>query len=178
MIVRYVEIQEIIDLIKSYDGCSLTNRTDELATLVARGVDDPSQVVKIHTNCGMFALGIMKATGVQHDLLNKKYVSGQAIAWIRKIGSDLKVLNTYHSNNVPVIGSLLHYYTSGKNDNHVEWLLSNIDEQGHAFHGGGGRTNNEITMSQSADNVLKNAGRPLQEWIDVTKLICAANDYI
>jgi hypothetical protein len=156
-------------LVQKYVGCSISLRKDELGALVCRGVDDPDQSVQIKTNCGMFSLGIMYEAGVQHDLLRRKYVSGMAIAWLRAIGKDLKALQKYNKNNKPIAGSLLHYYTAGNNDNHVEWLLSDIDDQGCAEHGGGGRTNNAITTGSG--NVLWNYGRPLQEWWDPNMLL-------
>lgn len=159
----------IISLVKRYEGCSLHVRKDDLGTLVCRGVDDPDQAVLIKTNCGMFALGIMKEAGVVHDLLNQKYKSGMAIAWVRTIGKDLKALQKFSKGNMPKAGALLHYYTAGKNDNHVEWLLSDVDDQGCAEHGGGGRTDNAITIGSG--NVLWNYGRPLQEWLDPDMLL-------
>lgn len=158
-----------VNLVKKYVGCSIHVRSDELGNLVAREVDDPEQVVLIKTNCGMFSLGIMYEAGVQHDLLWSKYKSGMAIAWLRTIGKDLKALQKYSKTNVPKPGSLLHYYTTGKNNNHVEWLLSDIDDQGCAYHGGGGRTDNAITSSFG--NVLWNYGRPLREWWDPDLLL-------
>lgn len=158
-----------VELVKKYIGCSIHIRKDDLATLVCRGVDDPDQSVLIKTNCGMFALGIMCEAGVQHDLLRQPYKSGMAIAWVRTIGKDLKALNKYSRAIHPKAGSLLHYYTPGKNDNHVEWLLSDMDDQGCAEHGGGGRTDNAITTASGL--VTWNYGRPLQEWLDPDMLL-------
>ena len=78
-------------------------------------------------------------------------------------------LNKYSSANAPKAGSLLHYFTPGKNDNHVEWLLSDMDDQGCAEHGGGGRTDNAITVGSG--DVTVNYGRPLQEWLDPDMLL-------
>ena len=158
-----------VELINKYIGCSLLARKDDLATLVCRGVDNPAQSVLIKTNCGMFSLGIMCEAGVQHDLLKQPYKSGMAIAWLRTIGTDLKALSKYSSARAPTAGSLLHYYTPGKNDNHVEWLLSDMDDQGCAVHAGGGRSNNAITSSSG--DVLTNYYRPLQEWLDPDMLL-------
>lgn len=154
----------LVALVKKYVGCSLHVHKDDLATLVCRGVDDPDQSVLIKTNCGMFALGIMHEAGVVHDLLTQKYKLGMAIAWVRTIGKDLGALKKFSKSEMPKAGSLLHYYTSGKNNNHVEWLLEDPDDQGCAEHGGGGRTDNAITIGSG--NVLWNYGRPLQEWLD------------
>ncbi len=161
---------KIIRLVNDYIGCSLLNNRQKLADLVARGVDDPNQIVTVTTNCGLFSLGIMEIAGVQDPLLDKKYVIGLAIAWVRQIGTNLKALVKYTGKNgiQPKRGDLLHYYTNGKDDNHVEWCLSDIDDNGIAEHGGGGRSNNAITKSTSS--VLTNYYRPLQEIIQCDKL--------
>jgi len=117
----------------------------------------------------MFALGVMHEAGVVHDLLGQKYKSGMAISWVRTIGKDLKALNKYVSGTALKAGCLMHYYTPGKNDNHVEWLLSDMDDQGCAEHGGGGRTDNAITTGEG--DVLVNYGRALQEWLDPDMLL-------
>lgn len=161
---------KIIRLVNSYIGCSLLNDRDKLADLIARGVDDPKQVVTIQTNCGLFSLGIMEIAGVKDPLLDKKYVSGQAIAWVRQIAINLGALNRYTGKNgpQPKRGDLMHYFTDGKNDNHMEWCLSDPDENGVAEHGGGGRSNNAITKSTSS--IYTNYYRPLKEIIDCNKL--------
>lgn len=161
--------ERIIRIVKKYVGCSLSKRKDELGKLVARGVDNPNVVVGITTNCGTSALGIMAAAGVKHDLLSKKYESGAAIMWLRQIGQDLGALNRFKSDGpMPPPGSLLRYNTAGCNDDHVEWLMSSIDEKGYADHAGGGRGGNAITFEHGM--VLKSLGRPLVEWWDPEKL--------
>ena len=161
---------KIVRLVTSYVGCSLSSRKDELGKLVARGVDDPNRVVTITTNCGTSALGVLALAGVQDPILDKKYVSGMAIAWVRQIGINLGALVKYTGKNgpQPKRGDLLHYFDDGKNNNHVEWCLSDPDENGIAEHGGGGRANNAITKSTSS--VYTNYYRPLQEIIDCDKL--------
>jgi hypothetical protein len=161
---------KIIRLVNGYIGCSLLNEKDKLGDLIARGVDDPKQVVTIQTNCGLFALGILEIAGAQDPILNKKYVSGQAIAWVRQIAINLSALNKYTGKDgpQPKRGDLMHYFDVGKNNNHMEWCLSDPDENGVAEHGGGGRSNNAITKSTSS--VYTNYYRPLQEIIDCDKL--------
>lgn len=161
---------KIVRLVNSYVGCSLSSRREDLGKLVARGVDDPNQVVTITTNCGTSALGILAIAGAKDPILDKKYVSGMAIAWVRQIGINLKALNKYTGKNgpQPKRGDLLHYYDDGKNNNHVEWCLSDPDENGIAEHGGGGRSNNAITKSTSS--ILTNYYRPLKEFISCDKL--------
>lgn len=159
----------LVRIIKGYVGCSLSNRRDELGVLVARGVDDPKRVVTIATNCGMTALGVMALAGVQDAILNKPYVSGMAISWLRQIGIDLGALMKYIGPNgpQPKVGSLLRYNTHGKNDDHVEWLLTSPIKNV-ADHAGGGRSNNAITLARGL--VTWNVGRPLVEFWDPDKL--------
>jgi hypothetical protein len=154
-------------IVRSYVGCSLKVRRSELAALVARGVDDPESVVTISTNCGMFALGVMAEAGVDDPLLDRKYVTGMAIAWLRQIGLNRKALVRYTGPHgpQPSAGSLLRYETPSKNDDHVEWLLSSLDAQGGGSHAGGGRPDNAITLVERGI-VTSSLGRPLVEFWD------------
>lgn len=167
--------ENIIELVKSYIGDSLLNNKEDLALLVSRQVDDPNQVVGIKTNCGLFALGIWYAVGVQHDLLKTKYVSGQAIAWVRKIALAKNALRTYAKDGPPVAGALMHYYTPGTNNNHVEFLLENPNEKHVALHAGAGRKNNAVT-SDTGD-IRFNVGRSLQEWVDPLALLVGSPEF-
>lgn len=164
--------QKISRIVRKYVGCSLSERVDELGALVARGVDDPKSVVGIKTNCGMFALGVLAEAGAQHAMLDHKYVSGMAIAWVIQIARDLEALVAV-PNPLPVgfkipQGALLHYGTPGKNNDHVEWLLSEVAPSGAADTGGGGRLNNAITAGRGI--VARNANRPLLHYVDPNKL--------
>lgn len=169
--------QKLARIVRSYAGCSMSFRADDLGALVARGVDDPNVVIHVTTNCGMFALGVMAQAGVNSPILDRKYVTGMAIAWLREIGLKLGALLQYTGPHgpQPKLGALLRYNTAGKNDDHVEWMLSDIDAGGHAEHGGGGRTNNAITVCaadapNNAGLVTWNYGRPLVEFWDPDKL--------
>jgi hypothetical protein len=161
--------ENIVEIVKEYIGDSLLNNKEHLALLIARDVDDPNNVVQIKTNCGLFALGVWCKAGVQHKLLDTKYKNGMAIAWVRKIAIDKKALRNYKKDGPPVAGALLHYYTQGKNNNHVEFLLEDPDEKMVAFHAGGGRANNEI--GSGTGNIAWSSGRPLMEWIDPVALL-------
>lgn len=158
----------IVRLVKSYDGCSLSNRRADLGKLVARGVDNPEAVVTISTNCATSALGIMAAAGVRDAILNKPYQSGMAVSWVRQIGINTGALVKFDGKTMPKRGALMRYNTAGTNNDHVEWLLSEVDANGNADHGGGGRGNNAITVGNG--NVLSSWGRPLVEWWDPDKL--------
>jgi hypothetical protein len=169
--------ENIIEIVKSYIGDSLVNKKDDLAELVARGVDDPNQIVQVHTNCGMFALGVWCLVGVQHDLLKTKYINGQAIAWVRKIALAKNALRTYPKDGPPVAGALMHYYTPGSNDNHVEFLLENPNAKHVALHAGGGRDKNEIGSGTSDITWSWQPSRRLKEWIDPVALLVDSPDF-
>jgi len=161
--------QRLARIAYSHVGCSLKNRRDELGKLVARGVDSPEKVVTITTNCGTSALGVMAQAGVRDAILNKPYQSGMAIAWLRAIGQRTGALQKYsRSGPQPKIGSLMRYNTAGKNDDHVEWLLSDVGNNGVAHHCGGGKANNAIT--EATGNITVSFNRPLVEWWDPDKL--------
>jgi len=163
---------KIIRLVKSYDGISLKHDRDRLGKLVARGVDQPEDVVTVHTNCGMFALGIWAEAGVASPVLDRKYVNGAAISWCVQIGIDLGALVKYTDGGLkPKRGALLHYKTPGENDDHVEFLLSDIDAHWNAMHGGGGRADNAITVTKAPGVVLWNNGRKLLQFWDPDKLV-------
>jgi lysozyme len=155
---------KIVGLVRFYVGCSLTNRREELGELVARGVDNPEAVIGISTNCGTTALGIMALAGAKHHLLSEKYQNGMAIAWLRQIGLELGALKKFVPGTQLKPGSLVRYNTAGKNDDHVEWVLTAPDANGTADHAGGGRDQNAI--SEGTGNVLTSLGRPLVEWWD------------
>lgn len=162
---------KLATVIKKYVGCSLSVRRDELGKLVARGVDKPEDVVTISTNCATTALGVMKEAGVKHPILDRKYVSGAAIMWVRQIGTDLHALVKYTGPKgpQPKVGSLLRFNTAGTNNDHVEWLLSPIAADGTADHAGGGRANNAVTFEHG--NVVSSYGRPLVEFWDPDMLL-------
>lgn len=162
--------EKLVRIVLDHVGCSLSRNREKLGELVSRNVDKPEAVVAIATNCATTALGVMAFAGVRHELLNKPYVSGMAVGWCRIIGQDLGALVKYtgKSGPQPKVGSLLRYNTSGKNDDHVEWLLSTMDERGSADHGGGGRPNNAVTREYGG--VMHSYGRPLVEFWDPDKL--------
>ena len=160
---------DIVSIVKSYVGNSLLHNREDLAILIARQVDDANQIVQVTTNCGLFTLGVWWAVGVQHELLTRKYKSGMAIAWVRSIAIDKKALRKYPDDGNPIAGAALHYYTPGKNDNHIEHLLSNPNGNMICEHGGGGRPNNAITSS--ASDIRTNYYRQLREWIDPIALL-------
>jgi hypothetical protein len=162
----------LIDLVTSYVGCSLEQRTAELGDLVARDVDDPKAMVNVHTNCGTFALGIWQRVGVPHELLARPYVNEMAISWIIQIAHEFGAVRYPKRDGKPKPGSLMHYwYRVGKvtSHHHVEFLLSELDPHNQGTHAGGGRDKNAITAS--IGDVYWVGGTPLQAWYDVDELL-------
>jgi len=168
----------ICKAVRRYAGCSLDHRRDELATLVARGVDDPDQAVLWRTNCGTFALGILHEVGLYDDLLRSPYRIGFAITWLETIAKNLHVYAAWRpwdSWTVLRPGMLLRYCSPGKANDHVEWLLDNPDKLGTALHGGGGRPRNAITVASGT--IQSNAGRPLVCYYDFPAALEAEEAY-
>ncbi len=171
--------QKIVRIVRSYVGCSLSERADELGALVGRGVDDPKRAVTVKTNCATSALGVLKLAGCPSPILDRPYLSANglapganAIAWVLELGRAMGALVTLQTPGVitvkPSVGALLHYGTPGKNNDHVEWLLSEIAPSGAADTGGGGRADNAITEGRQV--IAWNNGRPLLHWLDPDKL--------
>ena len=169
---------DIVSIVKSYVGDSLLKNKADLAELVARQVDDPNQIVQVKTNCGMFALGVWWLVGVQNPILSQKYVNGMAISWLRKIAIAKQALRTYPKDGIPVAGALMHYYTPGINNNHVEFLLEDPDDKMVALHGGGGRDNNEISQGTSDISWNYTSSRHLQEWVDPVVLLVGSPEFV
>jgi len=172
---------DLISLVTSFDGASLLNRGLELREFIARGVDDPErelvddhkdsrtgQMKRIST-CGLFALAVWHTLRVKHELVDEPYKMGMAIAWATKIAWELKAVRYPKKNGAPSAGSLLHYHTPGRNDDHVEFVLSHVleheDGRWLASHGGGGREHCGVSVVAESD-IKWSSGRPLQCWYD------------
>lgn len=168
---------DIVEFVKSYIGDSLLKNREDLALLLARQVDDPNQIVQVKTNCGTFTLGVWWAVGVQHPLLSSKYKNGMAISWVRQIAIDKKALRKYPQDGNPIAGALLHYYTPGLNNNHVETLLENPNDKMISLHAGGGRNNNEIGSGTSDITWSYQQTRHLQEWVDPVALLVGSPEF-
>lgn len=160
--------ERLARIVRSFDGCSLSNRRQELGELVARGVDSADEVVAIRTNCGTFSLGILASacatTSVDearaaHPLLATPYVTGMAFAWLETIGRSWGAWRAAKPGDIVPVGALMHYGIVGRTVDHAEWLLSEPDE-----HGGGGRTNNAVSIGHGDPHW--SLGRPLLEWMD------------
>jgi hypothetical protein len=157
-------------IVRFYVGSSLSNRRDELGALVARGVDDPTAVVSIKTNCATFSLGVLAAAfgsvdaaRQAHALLATPYQNGMAFVWLMEIAASWGAWVKAAPGQIVPVGACMHYGTPGLNNDHAEWMLAEPDA-----HGGGGRTDNAVTLGQSDPHT--NLGRPLLQWLDPEKV--------
>lgn len=161
----------LAEMAERFEGCSLSARTSDLADLVAGGDDDPGQIVRVKTNCATFVRGLLESVGVYHEVLDKKYVIGQAVADVRRIASRHDALFDFRGQDLPR-GTLLHYWTPGRNDSHLEVLLGDVSaETGWVAETiGGGKPDNAVLRSEPYD-VRSRAERPLSEVVDPVRLL-------
>ena len=162
----------------SLEGACLHAFLAYLTGLVARGVDEAvwaAQVVQWKTNCATSALGFLAATcgdvdaaRACHPLLASRSINGMSLPWIMQIGHDAGAWVRYDPLSVaPQHGDLMHYGTPGKNNDHVEWLLSD-PIGGVADHGGGGRPDNLIAIEHGT--IALSAGRPMIAFLNLDML--------
>lgn len=161
--------QQLVQCVKYYIGFTLENHGDELRYFLSRGVDDPATIVDTHiSDCGLFALAVWLEVGIRDEKLSEKYQTGKAIEWLVEI-TNRHNATRHIRDDIPTVGALLHYHTHGKNDDHVEFLLSPPTiGQWIANHAGGGRAN--CGIGEGTSNILWNLGRPLQAWYDINAL--------
>lgn len=164
----------LIEVVQHFVGSSLDHNGDELRNFISRdGIDNPKTLLNPHiSDCGLFALAVWHELGVDHKLLGEKYVNGMAIAWCYSIANDLRAVRHPGSDGPPKPGALMHYFTHGKNDSHVEFCLSDptvFESVWVAFHAGGGRPN--CAIGRGSSDIKWNVGRPLQEWYDISALL-------
>jgi len=150
--------QRIARITRFYVGCSLYQRFNDLAALVGRGVDDVS-VATWTSNCCMFALGVLSAAGLTYPPLQAPSKNGQAFVLLEALGNFFNAWRTPAVSEVIPVGALLWYRTEGKDDDHVEVMLTPPDE-----HGGAGRRDNGVSLVRS--DVHTSEGRPLYRWLD------------
>lgn len=163
----------VIHIVTSCSGWSLHNHANELRALLSRNVNDPNTLLDARVStCGLFALAVWHGVHVEHKFVDAPYVTGMAIAWLDTIAKDLGAVRSPVHDGPPTPGALLHYYTRGKNDDHVEFLLSDVTElhgtMWLAHHGGGGRADCGIGLGHS--DIKWSSGRPLQAWFDLRAL--------
>jgi hypothetical protein len=166
--------ERIASILRHYAGCSLSNRLDELESLVCRGVDDV-KVASWKTNCATVALGILAAAGAQHPLLQRPLAIEEAFSRLVQIGLDLGAWRDPVAGRVPPLGSAMWYEIPNTGDDHVEFMLESPDT-----HGGGGRADNAITVGSGGD-VHWSWGRPMHKYLDpdalgIPTIATASND--
>ena len=158
--------QRIDRVVRSFAGCSLSVRTQDLAALVGRGVDDESMVTW-ETNCLTFALGVIAACGSDVAELHEHIPNGREYVALNPLVKRAGGWELFSGQPVKT-GSLMHYRSvpyrvnaAGETiyDDHYEFKLLASDE-----HGGGGRANNEITVEHG--DWSHSVGRPLYEVLD------------
>jgi hypothetical protein len=175
-------------LVRFCDGWSLSHNRDNLAALVGRGVDPPSSTsVEWRTNCATSALGIVafacgtvEAANAVHALLAKPSENGKALTWLSQIGDAKGAWVAYSTKGAqPAAGDLMWYWNhptkvndKGETvvvyDDHVEWCLCDTAQDFTADHGGGGRSDNAITVGSG--DIRFNAGRALRKFLNLDKL--------
>ena len=154
----------IVRIMRSYAGCSLSSRRNELAALVEAA--GPRGCVAWETNCATFALGVLRAACGElddarsvHALLAQPIPPQKAFTWLVQIGADRKAWRDERIAGPPVPGAIMWYEIDGKNDDHAEIRLTAEGE-----HGGAGRANNAVTIGYG--DVDHSAGRPIHLWMD------------
>lgn len=164
---------QVVQCVSHYVGFSLSNHGQELREFLARGVDNPQTIVDAHvSDCGLFALAVWHVVGVQDPRLAQKYQIGMAIEWLHSIAQLHNAIRHPSHDGPPSIGSLMEYFITGKNDNHVEFVIGRIIESPQGWmapHAGGGRPDCAIRRGWS--DVKWSDGRPLQRWYDINALI-------
>lgn len=161
----------VVQTVESWIGASLKDRADDLKAFISRGHNDQLNLLTPQvSSCGLFALAVWFAVGVDHELVRARYQTGKAITWIEHIASDLGAVRHVKHDGPPSVGSLLHYYSKRPSYNdHVEFLLSEPNARGLSKHAGGGRKDCKVGAGE--DNLSWNGGRPLQVWYDLAALL-------
>lgn len=166
----------ICRIVRSFIGCSLHNRRDELGALVGRGVDDSERDVNVKTNCETFALGVLVAAfgdiataRAAHPRLGQSLPIGQEGGWMDEIA---QAWCGWSTDGEPPPGAIMLYHSvpyrvndAGLTvfDDHYEFRLDGPDE-----HAGGGRPDNAIALEHS--DTRWSAGRPRIHWLDPDRI--------
>ena len=151
----------VVRIVRSYVGCSLSVRIQDLAALVGRGVND-SGIVSWKTNCATFMLGVLFAAGCPWDGLKRPLKIGTAFSVLVSLGQAYNAWKDPTVDGPAVPGSGLWYEIVGKDDDHAEFHLGGLDGQ---EHGGGGRADNLISIGDSPE--ATSLDRPMHRWLDV-----------
>ena len=163
---------QVVQCCNFYDGFSLDNHGDELRKFLSRGVDDPATIVDKHvSDCGLFALAVWNAVGVEDLRLRERYQTGMAISWLVDIAGLHHAVRHIMEHGVPTVGALLHWKNHDKNDDHVAFLTKPIALTrgkwlGECIGGGG----NDCAIGTAEGDMLWSWGRPLHAWYDINAL--------
>ncbi len=155
-------------IVRAVAGCSLDHLPDKLADIYLLQEPDRDTAVEVSrlaTNCGTSMRAVYALAGCTHTLITRPYRIRKAVAWVLGAATELGALLPASSWRKCGPGWGLWYGTPGKNDDHVEWCLSDVDAQGVALHGGGGRARNAITIG-GPRTIMWSTGRPLRGVID------------
>ena len=177
--------ERIKAIVHHYSGCSVLHRKDELARLIGKDFaetpeadcdpDRGSQSVLWRTNCATFALAVLAAAHLsaanaraKHELLARPLSIGTGFTWLVTVGQQCGDIVAYRrTGEQPKTGDIL-WYRHAKNDDHAEVCLSDVGDDFVVLHGGGGRSNNAITVGRG--DVRWSVGRPLHAFISVDRM--------
>jgi hypothetical protein len=162
--------EHIARIVRALDGVSLVHERERLEQLF-RANEQPDReaiVASWQTNCASAARAILALAGVepQDAALLAPLEVGEAMARLRGGCERARLPATEWRRLGP--GWLMVYWHTG-NDAHAEWCLTVPDAYGRAMHGGGGRSQNAITV-QGPSDIRWSLGRPLQEIYDPAQL--------
>lgn len=138
-----------------------------LARLLSRDVDNASTMLHLHTDCATFGCAVYWATGSTCPVWRKRYLV-DGVSQGDAMGRLVFTCGAYvrwDGKTRPPRGSGLHYATQdGSNDDHWEFITSDVDAAWKAKHGGAGRARNAVTIGASED-IRTSLGRPLRGYI-------------
>jgi len=163
---------QVVQCCNYFEGFSLDSHADELRKFLSRGVDDPASIIDKHvSDCGLFALAVWNAVGVNDLRLRERYQIGMAISWLIDIAALQHAVRHVLTDGVPTVGALLHWQTPGKTDDHVSFLTKPITKSrgkwlGECIGGGG----SDCAINAAEGNMLWSWGRPLHAWYDINAL--------
>lgn len=160
--------EHVARIVRGVAGCSLDHDADRLAAIFLVNEPDAATARRVSTyatNCGTSMRCIFALAGCDHPLATCAYKVGLAVAWLLTAAREKGAIVAASEWRRAGPGWGAHYGTPGKNDDHVEFILTVPDAEGVALHGGGGRERNAITLA-GPNNIRWSSGRPLRALID------------
>jgi hypothetical protein len=156
--------EQICRMVRFLNGASLVHEQDKLCDLFL--CNEPASRAKLiagmKTNCATTMREFLCLAGCDHPLVICEYVVGMAMAWVLQAARELDALEPASAWKLIRPGDGMWYGTPGHNDDHVEWCLETPNQStGHAVHGGGGRSQNLISVEPASD-IRWSRGRPLR----------------